>query len=368
MSNSSNQQNLILGIFFVTALSILAFFTLFLTDTVTLFSSPIQMTVYFPDGNLLKEGDPVQVLGARYGRVAEIETDPTVERRKAIRVVLNLTHEIQLTKGATISIRESSLLGGRHVEIDPGQYGAEALPSEGGAYYGVVYKNPIASLGEIGAILDENRDSLKNTIENVEAITASVRNGTGLLGKVISDETLAADAQRFVADMADASAAMRDGKGVLGALIYDEELKKSLTATFDRLEKIGADLENQKGLLGSLIYDGALRDRVVGGIDSFVEFGKRLNTSEGALGLLMNDKATRDQIQSLIANLSQASEDVKSIMAEVSEGKGSLGKLLKSDELFDEAAKAINLLTRSLEDYREAAPVTTFSTVLFGAF
>jgi phospholipid/cholesterol/gamma-HCH transport system substrate-binding protein len=368
MSNSSNQQNLILGIFFVTALSILAFFTLFLTDTVTLFKDPILMTVYFPDGNLLKEGDPVQVLGARFGRVKEIETDPTVERRKAIRVVLNLTREIQLTQGATISIRESSLLGGRHVEIDPGEHGTAPLAAEEGAYYGVVYKNPIASLGQIGAVVEENRESLRNTMENVEAITASLRDGTGLLGMAISDEEVRTEAKQIVTDLADASAAMREGKGVLGAMIYDEELKKSLTSTFDRLERIGADLENQKGLLGSLIYDSSLRDRVVGGIDSIVDFSKRLNTTEGALGLLMNDKATRDQVQSMIADVSQASADIKAVMADVSAGKGSLGKLLKSDELFDEATKAVQLLTRSLEDYREAAPVTTFSTVLFGAF
>ena len=37
-------------------------------------------------------------------------------------------------------------------------------------------------------------------------------------------------------------------------------------------------------------------------------------------------------------------------------------------ELYDEALVAVKLLTRSLEDYREAAPVSAFTGVLFGAF
>ena len=41
---------------------------------------------------------------------------------------------------------------------------------------------------------------------------------------------------------------------------------------------------------------------------------------------------------------------------------------LHIDHLYDEALGGLKLLTRSLEDYREAAPVTAFTSVLFSAF
>ena len=38
------------------------------------------------------------------------------------------------------------------------------------------------------------------------------------------------------------------------------------------------------------------------------------------------------------------------------------------DELYQELRRAMGTVTRTLEEFREAAPVTTFTNVLFGAF
>ena len=56
------------------------------------------------------------------------------------------------------------------------------------------------------------------------------------------------------------------------------------------------------------------------------------------------------------------------VAAQVRDGEGSLGKLVMDDELYAQALSSVQLITRSLEDFREAAPITTFTSVLFGAF
>jgi hypothetical protein len=38
------------------------------------------------------------------------------------------------------------------------------------------------------------------------------------------------------------------------------------------------------------------------------------------------------------------------------------------DDLYIEVERALGLITRSLEEYREAAPITTMTSVLFSAF
>jgi phospholipid/cholesterol/gamma-HCH transport system substrate-binding protein len=363
-----NQRQLLLGIFFIVALSILAFYTLFLTD-IHVFSRPILMTVYFSDANGLREGDPVQFLGARVGRVRELSADGTAETRKRIRTVLSLDRELELLEDAKISIRESSLLGGRHVFIDPGTFGGPRLePAPDGAYYGEVEKNPIASLGDLGTILNENRASIAAFIENLEAISTDIRNAKGLVGKLIADESLATDARAIVANVSDASARMKNGEGVLGALIYDTSMKDSLAKTFQRLERIGADLESQKGLLGALVYDAGLRDRVTQGIDAFANVGTKLDRGEGTMGRLLSDESLAKELDQVVANLKSASEDAKAITAQVRNGQGTLGKLLADDGLYAQAERAVALLSRSLEDYREAAPITSFTSVLFAAF
>ena len=55
---ATNRQ-FVLGVFSIVALSILAFYTLFLTDF-TLFSQPVQVEADFPGAHGLREGDPVK--------------------------------------------------------------------------------------------------------------------------------------------------------------------------------------------------------------------------------------------------------------------------------------------------------------------
>ena len=78
----NTKRQFLLGIFFLAALSVLAFYTLFLTDF-TLFSQPERETVYFPSAHGLREGDPVLVAGLRVGRVASWSTTSAPRRAGA---------------------------------------------------------------------------------------------------------------------------------------------------------------------------------------------------------------------------------------------------------------------------------------------
>jgi phospholipid/cholesterol/gamma-HCH transport system substrate-binding protein len=371
----NSQRQLLLGAFFIVALTILAFYTLFLTDFY-LFTKPITMTVYFPEANNLREGDPVQLLGARIGRVKEVTPNVTAETKKRIRTVLSLDREVELLEDASISIRETSLLGGRNVFIDPGAFGGPVMqPLADGAFYGEVYKNPIASLGDIGTLLNENREKIGGIVTNVEALTADLRAGKGLLGRLIEDERLAGEtdalvtsAKELAGNLRDASEQLKRGEGVLGALIYDSTMKQRLGDTLDNIQQLSADLKGEHGVLGALIYDSALKQRIVDGVDAFVSFVGKLDQGEGALPWLMTDKEFKGEVQTLISDLGAAAADVRTILADARAGKGTIGKLLTEDVLYADVRKAFGVLTRSLEDYREAAPITAFTSVLFAAF
>jgi phospholipid/cholesterol/gamma-HCH transport system substrate-binding protein len=371
----NSQRQLLLGLFFIVALALLAGYTLFLTEN-HLFSKAILMTVYFPEANSLREGDPVLLLGARIGRVKEVTANVASEPKRRIRTVLSLEHEVELVEGATISIRETSLLGGHNVFIDPGIAGGTVLqPSEDKAYFGTVYKNPIASLGDIGKLLEENRESIRGFLTNLDAITTDIRAGKGLLGKLIGDQKLGDEASDLVssakelsANLRDASAQLKAGQGLLGGLLYDTTLKQKASDTLDNLQQLSADLKGQQGILGALIYDPALKEKLSNAIDAFGSFVGRLDQGDGALPMLLTDKAFKEQLQTALGDLAAMLVDVRAIVADTKAGKGTVGKLLNDDTLYAEFRKAIGVLTRSLEDYREAAPITSFTSVLFGAF
>ncbi|HED66604.1 MAG TPA: MCE family protein [Planctomycetes bacterium] len=397
----NNKRQFLLGVFFVTALSLLASYTLFFTDTVSLFSTPDLLEVYFPDAYGLREGDPVRVSGMRIGRVKSLELIPNNPPGETIRTVLSLDQNIELLKGFSITINESTLLGGRHVQIEPGPYGGP--PRDPNAKIkGTIKRNPIEALGQIGEALSGGDGSLSRIISNLDEIVAGVRDGKGLVGRLLTDERLANDVADSVSsirnatgkidrgegllgalvandqlarDLEDALANLRSttekidrGEGLLGALVNDPEIANSVRGAISSIETIAGDLQAGEGLAGRLIYDDRLADSVQEAIDAFASVGRKIDTGTGTIGRLVSDEEMADGLAETLDNFRSASADLQALVATVRSGEGTVGKLLVDEELYDEALTAVKLLTRSLEDYREAAPVTAFTSVLFAAF
>lgn len=397
----NSKRRFLLGAFFLTALSLLATYTLVFTDTVHLFGSPILLEVSFPDAYGLREGDAVRVSGMRVGRVKSLELVPNNPRERTIQAVLSLDEPVELRAGASVTIRESTLLGGRHVEIDPGPFGA-APRDASQPLLGTVRPNPIESLGELGTVLTGEDGTLSRVVTNLDEVIAGVRDGRGLLGRLLTDDALAEDVARSAAslraaagridrgegllgalvnddalraDLTDAVANLRSttekidrGEGLLGALVNDPELAGSVRGAVDGIEAIATDLRAGEGLAGRLIYDDELAASVQEAVEAFASVGSKLDRGHGALGRLVSDDELGRDLAETLESFRTASADLQAVAATVRTGEGTLGKLLMDEELYDQALTAVKLLTRSLEDYREAAPVSAFTSVLFSAF
>jgi phospholipid/cholesterol/gamma-HCH transport system substrate-binding protein len=144
-------------------------------------------------------------------------------------------------------------------------------------------------------------------------------------------------------------------------------VRQKFDGLLDNLATLSTDLKNPQGTFGALVYDQTLKERVTKGIDLFVSLGEKVNDGDSTLGMLVGDKKFAEDVRGLVANLGSASSDIKEVVAQVRAGEGTVGKLLSSPELYDELKRTLLILNRSLEDFREAAPITAFSTVLFGA-
>ena len=70
----------------------------------------------------------------------------------------------------------------------------------------------------------------------------------------------------------------------------------------------------------------------------------------------------------LYQDLSVSMANIRSITDKVGSGEGTLGKLVNDDEIYNEARKLLSELRAAIDDMRETSPVTTFSTIFFGAF
>lgn len=390
-------RQVILGAFFVIVLGFLGYYTLVMTEF-SLFKKTHKMVVHFPDAHGLRTGDGVLVAGIRKGRVKTLTFDPTAPPDLRITVELLLDEETPLREGFVIRIEDATLLGGKDVYIDPGLASAALIPKDQ-QLLGTVAGN---ALSDLGKFIDENRESVQRIVSNVDEVVAGVKDGKGIVGRLLKDEALAntlTDGVNKLQKSADNVAALTDdvraGKGVIGRLFTDEELATKLSEIGDRLSAItddfkvvSADLKEGKGVLGRALNDEKMGEDVAKAIETIRSVVDKINAGEGTLGKLITDPTMANDLQEIISmtrrgegtlgalfvrddiykKLAQVSDDLAVASDALRNAKGTIGKLWMDPELYADIQKAVNTVTRTLEEFREAAPITTFTTVLFGAF
>ena len=86
-----------------------------------------------------------------------------------------------------------------------------------------------------------------------------------------------------------------------------------------------------------------------------------LAEGRGTLGKLMSEEDVYEDLASITSDLADAS-------AALRERRGTLAKLLYEDDMYQEIQRALKVLTGSLEEAREAAPIATFLNTVFLGF
>ena len=94
---------------------------------------------------------------------------------------------------------------------------------------------------------------------------------------------------------------------------------------------------------------------------NLTELSRKLVEGEGTLGRLLNEDLLYEDLSATLANLRQASAALNST-------EGTLGLLLNDDGIYRDLEKAVGTLTGTLEEAREAAPISTFLSTVFLGF
>lgn len=366
MESSNTRRDFTLGLVFFGAMAMLLYYTIVLTG----FSLQEKhyLEAWFPEAAGLKAGDAVLVAGLQTGAVRELSYDDQRADDQRVRVKIELEQPVTLRQGYSIEIAEFTVLGGRVVRIDPGPTTGTAIGSD--PLIGTVETSAIAALGEL---VTENRDKVDEIIENLRSASEALADGQGALGALLMDEELRAEVESFVAAAGGLADDIEAGRGILGLLASDEDARARLeemitnaTSAVASVEEIAAQVASGEGLAGALIFDENLQaDGVALVADLRASAGELRNTleaanrGEGLLGAVLTDPTLAEDASVFLANLRQVTDGLAA-------GEGTLGKLLTEEVAYDELVRALSLLTATLEDLREAQPVSSFAGLLFG--
>jgi phospholipid/cholesterol/gamma-HCH transport system substrate-binding protein len=261
----------------------------------------------------LKAGSPVRIAGIDYGTVTEVVL---VGEQVDVVFEVNKTVSGRITTASVARLGSVSLLGESAVDVTPSGAGTP-IPE-----WGYVPQGPVATL------LADVTDQAGRGITELTGLITDLRNGRGTAGKLMSDDQLYSQLNRFVTVAGDLAEGIKQGRGTLGQLMTDSKAAQTLTATLQNIEAMTRQLNAGEGSLGKLLRDESFSRSLTSATGNLDTLVGKLNRGEGTVGKLMSDPAVFNQLNSLTERLNQ-------LIARLNDGEGTAGQLLKDKQLYE---------------------------------
>ncbi len=267
----------------------------------------------------LKSGSPVRVAGMEVGSVSEV-----VFSGAEVDVVFQVNRSVRdrITTNSSATLGSVSLLGSAAVDITASS-GGTPIPEWG-----------YVPQGRAAALLADVTDQAGRGINELTGLITDLRAGRGTAGKLLTDDQLYAQLNRFVTSAGDLTQGIKQGRGSLGKLINDPKTADTLNAALGNIEQMTRQLNAGEGSLGKLLRDDAFSKSLTSATTNLDTLVGKLNRGEGTAGKLFTDPAVFNQLNSLTQRLDQ-------LIARLNDGEGTAGQLLKDKQLYENINGAV---------------------------
>ncbi len=283
--NREHKLELRVGLLVVTATLLLVSGIIWGKELYRIFNK-YQVTVRFDRVGGLMTGDRVMVNGVKSGLVQDVRLEGS-----SVRVVLEISDQVQLARDARFTIGSAELLTGMQVEIDPGSgevLAVNGLPEFRGSYtgkivdIGMVVGDLSRQLQALTVKLDTTvsaMNSLLSDSENLENLSGglrSFRQTSDRLNRILREQSpaIGETVTRLHTLAGELNSLLRDNRGRIETTL---EGTARMTAQLDSLgQKFNLLLDrlnSKNGLLAQASRDTMLYHelrRTVTGIDSLV--------------------------------------------------------------------------------------------------
>jgi phospholipid/cholesterol/gamma-HCH transport system substrate-binding protein len=203
------------GAFVLAAIICLVGFIFSISDF-SVFKKGESYQVMFQFANGLKKGAPVRVAGVDAGHIRGIKVSYDAAKHLTdVNVDMWMEQGHSIPADSKFMINQLGLLGEKYLEIRPGS--SDVLLVPGATVHGedpVPMETITKTLGSLGAqaeitlnsintgiLSDANKLALASMLANGAAVTASIRNGDGTVGKFLTDPSVFKNLDELSADL-----------------------------------------------------------------------------------------------------------------------------------------------------------------------
>ncbi|WP_456392453.1 MlaD family protein [Persephonella sp.] len=279
--------------------------------------------LYFNAVEGLSPGADVQVKGVKAGKVEKI----TFEDNR-VKVIIRVNSKIPIYRDAKAYVRTLGLMGDKYIYIDPGHPSAGELADKGVIKHTEVYastEEAFESAKDVAYKIGKLVDNLNKALEEGN-LTDMIRN----------IRILAENANKLVVEN-------REGikKSIDNIVAITESLRRDLPVLIQKIDRVAQNLENITGenredireLIKNLKETSvALREKTPQVLDEIADAARVIKGTVGE---------NREDVKIAIEKIREASIKMDNILAKIDEGKGTLGKLVNDDSLYENANTGI---------------------------
>lgn len=333
-------RELKVGLFVIFGL-VLAMVAVFLIgDTRQLWSPKVEYRTAFQDVAGLKPGAPVRMGGLDIGSVTSVGYEGDLgDRRIFVRLSITDTQAKRIRSDSTARVVNKGLLGDKMIELTTGSTQSQALDA----------KTLIPS-EDPADVFTEARKVAELTEQTIEQLQP--------LAHALGDPGLSNDIKGTVGDTHALLDAIVRGDGPMHRLFFDkregdriDELLARANQTTDRLDNVLAQVEDLAdhvekgpGIAHALIYDGDMSKDAAGAV---LELHKDLVAIREGNGIAHAIVYGDSNSQHVMSNLNAMSDDLRVIVGDVRQGKGTLGALLVDPTVYEDIKGLVGNVERN---------------------
>lgn len=270
------------GLLTLLAIASLVVVSLKITSNDPGFGDYVEYQAILNDATGIYENASIRVAGIVAGRIKAIKL--SANQTQAV-MTFEVLSEIKITKFSVLKIKTVGFLGDKYIDINPGAVDAPRLPE--GEYVPV----------EGGGGFEELGKDASDVLKEVKQISKAIK------------EALYDDQDRNLV------------KGVMADIREFSKNAREVSASLNRIvggneKKLNDAIANLNKVASQLAYE----------------------TDRYADGSFMNDL---EEIKPILANVKVATGDLKTIIADVKNGKGTVGRLLRDEEVVDQVNQTL---------------------------
>ena len=323
------------GIFVLLGILLTAAMVFLIGDTRHAWDKKITYRASFADVAGLKPGAPVRMGGVDIGAVDSVAHSSTVsDPRVYVSMSIVRSESTRVLDDTVATVANKGLLGDKMIELTTNGTGS-MLPSNG-----LLKTEEPIDLSKYLSKVDDIMNKADKAVDNVEKGT-----------RPFSDPQFSDDIKATTHDLRE----IMDGVAHNDSMVHRALLDPKEGEKFDRIvnnaETASANVSDMTGqvkqgpgIAHALLYDGEMSANAAGALSEVHQDLVAIRQGNGIVhALLYGDSET----QHLMGNVNAMSDDMRTIIANLKAGKGTLGALLVDPSVYEDIKSVVGNVDRN---------------------